>query len=314
MKCRKRPFQKGILQHCYQPSADGGLLFYSYSDYLVWFSMVCIEARKHDITLLAVCPMPDHIHLSLTAPSAMQMAAFMRDINSEYARHYHTVSKTEGPVFQSPFGSAPKYGAKKGRTNIIYVLNNPVERQLASKAVIYRWNFLAYAVSDHPFSSQLVVRKARRAMQNALKEVKEQFQRRQHLNYAQLKRLFAPLTPDESQQLTDFIIVTYNAIDYAAAIKFFDSYEDLLKALDATTGSEYDLNEVFIGKSDAHYKTMASVIMRELRPDDIHDILSLDLEHKVALFQLLRQHTDALADQIAKFLHMPMKKGPVQAF
>jgi REP element-mobilizing transposase RayT len=59
----KRAFQKGIIIHCYQRSAGGGLLFYSYSDYLVWFSIVCLAARRHRITLLAVCPMPDHIHL-----------------------------------------------------------------------------------------------------------------------------------------------------------------------------------------------------------------------------------------------------------
>ena len=314
MKRRKRPFQKGILQHCYQPSADGGLLFYSYSDYLVWFTIVCMAARRHGITILALCPMPDHIHLSLIAPSARAMAAFMRDINSEYARHFHTVSRSEGPVFRSPFGSAPKYGAKKGRSNILYVLNNPVERQLSEKAVDYRWSFLAYAVSVHPFSQELIVRRARKALQMAIKEVKQQFQKGQSMNYAQLKRLFAPLTPEESQQLTDYIIVTYNVIDYAAASRFFDNYEDLLKSLESNTGSEHDLNEVFIGKSDAHYKTMAATVMREIHPEDIHDILSLDLSHKFELFQLLRQRGDALSDQIAKFLHMPLKKGPIEEF
>lgn len=303
---QKRPFQSGILNHCYVPSVDGGVIFYSYSDYLVWFSIVCMEARKHRIKLLAVCPMPDHIHLSIVASSRRQLSGFMRDTLRKYAAQFNAVSKLKGPVFRESFGSAPKYGAKKGRTNLIYVWNNPTERQLAVHAESYRWNFLAYAESSHPFSEKLIIRKARKAVQNAVKEIKKQFLSGLSLNHAMLKRIFSSLSSNECQQITDFIIATYNAIDYAEAIRYFDSFQDLLVAVHANTGSEYDLNEVFIGKSDAHYAGMISVIMREVRPDDIHDILSLSAEQKYELFLLLRKHTRAMGEQIAKFLHLPV--------
>ena len=100
------------------------------------------------------------------------------------------------------------------------------------------------------------------------------------------------------------IISTYNVIDYPSAIGYFNSYEDMLTAMHATTGSEYDLNEIFIGKSDAHYARMATVVMRELQPNDIHDILSLPEVDKKEVFQLIRRYCDAPAEQIGKFLHM----------
>ncbi len=308
MKSRSRPFQKDIVTHCYQHSKDGGLLFYCYSDYLVWFTIICTVARRHKVTILAMCPMPDHVHISLRAASAKELSGFIGEASSWYAVRFNQVCKTEGPVFEPRFGSAPKYGAKRGRTNLLYVWNNPVERQLVQKAEDYRWNFLAYATSDHPFSKQLIIRKSSRAMQKAIKEVKAQFKAGLPMAYAQLQRLFASLGREECQQFTDFIITTYNVIDYKAALEFFESYEDLLIAAHATTSKEHDINEVFIGKSDAHYSKMAAVVMRELKPSDIHDILSLPPEKKYEIFELLRKHTDAMGEQIAKFLHMPLIK------
>jgi len=145
-------------------------------------------------------------------------------------------------------------------------------------------------------------------MQKAVREVKAQFKAGLPMTYAQLQRLFASISREECQQLADFIITTYNVIDYDAALEFFDSYEDLLKAAHSTTSKDHDINEVFIGKSDAHYAKMAAVVMRELKPADIHDILSMSLDKKLELFDLLRKHSEAMGEQIAKFLHMPLTK------
>ena len=309
MKSQRRPFQKGIINHCYQRSKDGGLIFYSYSDYLVWFTIVCTVARRYNVKVLALCPMPDHVHKSVVADSSKDLSAFMRDCSSLYALRFNHAGKTEGPVFEARFGSAPKYGAKNGRTNLMYVWNNPVERQLANKAEEYRWNFLAYAESDHPFSEKLIIRKAGRAMRKAVNEVKAQYKMGLPMTHMQLKRLFNTLTNEECQQLTDYIITTYNVIDYDTALAFFNSYDDLLKAVHSTTSKDHDINEVFIGKSDAHYLKMTSILLQELKLNDIHDILSMSPDKKFEAFQILRMHCDAMGEQIAKFLHMKFVKA-----
>lgn len=311
MQSLKRPFQKNVLNHCYQRTADGGLLFYSQLDYLVWFTNVCVSAKKHKVRILAMCPMPDHLHYSVEAVSQKELSAFIRESSSVFAREQNELCGRSGPLFESRFGSAPKTTDKKVRTNLIYVWNNPVERKLAVKAEDYRWTFLAYAQSTHPFSRKLVIRESRWVVQKAVKEVKSRHKAGKHLPYTMLKRLFAPLTPDEKQQLTDFIISTYNVIDYQAAINYFGSYQNLLTAVHSTTGSEYDISETNVGKSDKHYASMVSTVMRELAPQDIHDILRLSKEEKYEVFRLIRKHSYAMSDQIAKFLHLPLKKGPI---
>lgn len=315
MKSRKRPFQKDILNHCYQRSADGGVIFYNQLDRLLWFTVVCTTARKYGVQVLAMCPMADHVHLSARASSVRILSGFVGRYSHIFALEYNRVCHAGGPVFKHPFGSAPKYGAKKGRANLLYVGNNLVDRQMASAAEDARWSLVAYAVSDHPFSQPIVLRTASRPMQRAVKEVLACREQDVPLKYQQLKRLFKPLLPAEKQQLTDFIISRYNCIDYAAALEFFDGdYERFLTALHSNSGSEYDLNEVFLGKTDKPYAEMTRILMEEKGYEDIHEFLSLDNTEKYELFQLLRKHTNVMAKQIAAFLHLPVTEiGPEDA-
>lgn len=310
---KRRMIAKNLLIHCYQRSVHGNILFYCYSDYLVYFTGYCIQARKHHVQVLSLCLMPDHVHDSIIVKKSTDLMKFKRDFNTWYSRVHKPVCHCKDEaLLETPYGSAIKYGAKKARTLLIYVGNNPVERQLAAKAEDYRWNFLAYAQSDHPFSKKLILRQSRWSLRQAIKEVNAQYQAGKPLSYAQLQRLFKKLEPEEGQQLTDYIIRKYNVIDYPEAIRYFDRYEDMLSAMHSTTGSEYDINEPFLGKSDAHYARMTAIIMRERHPNDIHDILGLDIAEKFTLFQLIRKYSSAMSEQIAKFLHMPMKMGPVE--
>ena len=304
---KRRKFIKDILTHCYQRSADDGVLFYTYSDHLVYFTLYCTLARKHGIRILGLCQMPDHVHDSVRAKRKEDLGAFKCELNSSFSRQWNDRSRTKGAVLERRYGWAQKLGDKKARTNLIYVGNNPVERRLVEKAEDYRWNYLAYSISCHPFSEKLVIRDARWPLQKAVKEVKTQFNAAKPLNYAQLQRLFAPLDKKEKLQLADFIITTYNCIDYEEAIRFFDSREDMFTALHATTGSEYDINEVFVGKTDAPYTHMTAFLLKNHYVEDIHDILSLSIDEKYDLFLRLKPEVDVPAEQIGKYLHLPMK-------
>ena len=203
---KRRIFYRDILNHCYQRTADGGVLFYSVSDHLVYFTLYCTLARKHSIQVLSLCQMPDHIHDAVRAGRRDALEEFKRETNMQFSRMRNELCRVSGAVFESPFGSAP----------------------------------------------------------------------------------------------------SYNVIDYDAAISFFDSYEDMLVAMHATTGSEHDLNEIFIGKSDAHYKRMTTIVLREGSVKDVHDIPAMSVDEKYDLFLLLRRMTEAPAEQIAHFLHMPL--------
>jgi REP element-mobilizing transposase RayT len=310
MRKLKRLFKSGILNHCFQRSADGGVIFYSQSDYLIWFTTVCTAAQRHKVKVLSMCPMPDHTHMSVTAETVQELSAFYGEANRTFSRSHNQVCGTRMSWFESTYGSVPKQGAKAGRTNLIYVGNNAVERQLAVNAEDYRWSFLAYAVSDHPFSDKLVLREASWHMKNAVREVRAQHKRGKPLTYNQLRRITSKLDLREREQLVDFIITTYNIIDYTEALRYFDgSFENYLVALHSTTTHEYDLNETFEGRSDAWYAQMAQILIREKRLPDIHEFLSWPLEKRKELYPLLRNRTRATPGQICKFLHIPKVKA-----
>lgn len=225
-----------------------------------------------------------------------------------YAKYGQAPQIRKREIFVKNFGSAIKKGDKKARTNIIYIGNNPVERHLVEKAEDYQWNYLAYAVSPNPFSKPLVIRKASCEMKKAIEVIKGMHREDQPLSYTLLKRLFSKLDSQERKQLIDFIVTTYSVIDYAAASRFFDSYEDMIGAMHYNTGSEYDINEVFIGRSDACYADIASWLRSRLNLKDIHDVFLLSEEKRTDLIFEIHKSTGASLEQIAKFLRLTITK------
>ena len=303
---KSRLIYRDILTHCYQRTADRGILFYTFSDYIVYFTIYCLMARKYNIRVLALCQMPDHIHDSIVSGCKRNISLFKSEVNKRFSRAWNSNISSSGSVFEGPFGSAPKIGDKKARSNLIYVYNNPVERRLVKRAAEYRWNYLAYGHSSHPFSEKLVIRYSSPALQRAVKEVKRVFLAGLPMNYALLKRLFDSLDRMERLQLTDYIISTYNIIEYDSASRFFGGFEDMIRAIDSSTGNEFDLNEIFVGKSDICYRQMTSALLQEQHLKDIHEILTKTKEEKYDLLLLLMKHTSADPKQISKFLHLPV--------
>lgn len=307
----KRTVIKGVLNHSYQRLIDRGILFYDVSDYLLYFTIFCVTACKYKVRVLKLVQMPDHVHHATIAEQNRELSRFMQEYASTFAREYNQAVGRKGPLWDTPFGSVPKTTDKKVRTCLIYLDNNPVERQLVTAAEDYRWNYLAYGKSDHPFSEAIKLREASMPLRRALQEVQALHKQGRYLPYLLLKRLFASL-PDkrESKQLTDYIIHTYSIIDHQAAIRYFGSYEEELIAAHATTGSEYDIREHFMGKSDVYYRQMTELILRSGRVQHPHQVISLPIEEKWELFQYLRRETFATSEQIGAFLHLPIKRIP----
>lgn len=308
MKGRTRRFYKDILMHCYQRTTSNGLLAYSVSDFLVLLTIMSTAQKKYDLECIKLCFMFDHLHWSGLCRRRQDLSAFVHDYTTLFVRERNRHFGLHGPLFCSPFGSAPKIGDKAARTNCIYVDNNPVERKMCERAEQYQWNFLAYAVSDHPFSEPYRAREASTALRRARLVVKQRATSGRHLGYRLLSSFFAPLGKKEREQLTDYIITCYNFLDYPGAIRYFGSYEKMLAATHTTTGSEYDLNEIFIGKSDAVYYKLIRLVLARYRLTDIHEILHWSLEEKFACFRFLHGRTAATAEQVAKFLAMPLQR------
>lgn len=304
MKRRNRKFYPGVVNHCYQRTVNGFLLFYDVFDCLVYFTLFCSFIRKHDIGVVGLTLMPDHIHSALDADRKKEMSSCIQEITGTYALLNNIECNRKTPLFRHPFGSAPKKGEKATRTNVIYLGNNPVERGICEKAEQYRWNFLAYAKSDHPFSEKLNLSKASKAMRNAVQEVKRAQEQNKYLGYAILRRLYGKLTSKEKQQLTDFIISKYNVIDYGYSISLFGSYENMIHAMHCTTGSEHDLKEVRVGKSDKCYSEVTVFLKQLLGIKNIHRLFDLSEAQRQELFFTVLKNVEITPQQLAKYLRI----------
>lgn len=305
---KKRKVYKGVVNHCYQRSEDRGLIFYTVSDYLLYFTIYCITAVKYQVRVLKLVLMPDHLHQAVIELRRGHLSRFQQECQSRFAREQNKLCRRKGQLFEHPYGSASKYEDKKVRTTLVYLDNNPVERKLAENAEDYRWNFLAYGNSDHPFSDKIVLSQASMPLRRALKRVESLHAEGRFLPYPLLQKMFRSLPDDsEREQLVDYIIVTYSIIDHEGAIRYFGSYQEEVLAAHATSGSEHDLKELFIGKSDACYATMMRVLKHAGRyVNDIHEIFKLSSAERQELLTLLRSQTSAPTKQIAAFLRLPL--------
>ena len=295
----------GQPHHVYQRSSDRGLLFYTAADVLTHFTIYTTYARLYRITVLGVCPMRDHVHGMIIPPSKEMMAKFEGATNRAYTVEFNIDTGTKGPLFEHSYNCAARKDLKRIRSSIIYLYNNPVEKHLCKKAIDARWNFLAYGFSPNPFSEPLIIRKASVPMANCIKEVKYMRSQGKYLNQRIIHRMFKSLDARERAQLADYIIVTYSAIDYRKLFSFWDSPEQMLTAMNSTTGSEYDIGEkVNKALSDRVYSEISHVLEKHYGFKRAKDVLILPEKNRYNLMNKLIINTDASEYQIKKFLHM----------
>ena len=305
MKGRKIPIVKAdTVHHVYQNTRNGYLIFYSVKDYLILFSVITVVARRYGIQILGICMMPDHIHLIVYVRDPEWFRDFVRDYTSNFTKLYNRHYGLSGPLFNTPFGCAPKIIHKKIRSAIAYVYNNPVEGHLALKVEEDRWNFLAYATEKHPFSEKLRIDKARWALRKALYTVKACKRDRRWLNYAEIEKVTEELSPRELQQFTDYTIRKYNCINYDAAISYYGSYDKMVTALNANTGSEYDLTEDTFAKDYRIYKTMILALCHGMKMETMENVFNLPRPDRHRLKRSLIRNKGATEKEVAKLLRL----------
>ena len=308
---KRRKVYPGEVHHVCQKTEGKVVIFYSQADYLVFFSIFCTVAERMGIPILALCPMPDHLHQVCIAYSQRQLADFVREYSRLFARAWNDSRERTGPLFHHNFCSAVKMGAKQVRTTLAYNYNNPVERKIVRQAEDYRWNFLAYARNAAPFSAPFVPRNASKSLRNALKEAEICREEGKYLNYAQLGRWQKTLSSEERQQLTDQLIDLWNIIDYQKAIDYYGSLEGMTRAFHDNTGSEWDIPEDRDNYSDAVYADCTTLLLQKGLVGTPREIPNLSPDRKQELSRLFDLNDEAY-DLIDEILGPPEEELSVE--
>jgi hypothetical protein len=160
---------------------------------------------------------------------------------------------------------------------------------------------MAYYDTDYPFSEKIVLNQASKRMRWAMRYVIELHGKNRPLDYRIQSMLFKGLNAKERKQLIDFIVVQYNFLDYSAITKHFGSFERALIAMDANTGSEYDIIEEW--EDYSVFRTMTETVSKAGFKMETINFRSMERNSLHRIIRLLRRVT---RDKkiIRQFLHL----------
>lgn len=302
----KRKFTYRGYIHIFQITADRGICFYTAADCLVWFTLFCVLAEKYDVHVLAVCIMLNHFHIEAHFPSPEQMAGMMQELDAKFTLKYNRQYGLSGKLFKGRYGSAPKSKIQEVRDNVVYVYNNPIPKRAVARAELYRWNFLAYMDSDHPFSERVVIRRSSRNLLAVMAMVREFRRRRAPLEYSFFDGMYESLDREERLQVLDYIVKCYNVVRYEDLRSMWGNYESLCTALKTVGGAEYDVADDRSQEDYRHYYQMMKLVP---------ELAGVDLAVK-RFNRMGKRELDRLAWEICrrigaskvelgKFLHLP---------
>ena len=109
------------------------------------------------------------------------------------------------------------------------------------------------------------------------------------------------LDPSEWEEVVDYIIVKYSSFDYEALLDYYDSYENMLIAVNSNTGGEYDIREEFNAFSDLAYGEMLDYCRYSMTDAKVRELIMWPIEKKLNLFNQLKINTSATDRQISVY-------------
>ena len=299
---KKRNFKEDIPQHVYVRGTGGGIIFYSLEDCVFYITLYFCLSRKHGITTYAFSLMPNHAHSQQKAGSLKSFTAFNKDLLGIFAQAYNLRHGRHGPLFDKPFGSAPKQTGKLIKSNISYICNNGAEGKLSKGILDYRWNMVAYCKDSNPFSERVSTRHCSRKFLRARKLIKSFRESLTPLGYELQETLYKGLDHGEKMRIIDFILSEYNVLDREGMTLSFGSIGKAILAMEANSGSEHDIMEDWDDYSV--YRRMIRCVTGEGMDIRRVNFESMGEKELIKLRRRLKKATGASERQLDKFLHM----------
>jgi len=299
-KLHKNYFNPRAIQHIYQRAADRGVIFYTLEDRLVYYTIAAVQSKKHCVRIAAASIMFTHTHQSVLADSLQNLRDYLHGTNTVFSRLYNLRYGRKGRLFGKPPGRAQKNDSKSMRSNIIYVFNNHVEKGLCKRAVQERWSLLSFSITSHPFSHPLDRVNASSILRRALNKIDKRINKNQNLDYRDLDRVLPFLNQIEKEQFIDYVISRYAWVNFSLPTALFGRLEDLITAVDSTTGNEYDINEEHSAISDKYYPRLIRLVENE---NVLKDIFTMTSETKTEHIVSAHNRTGAPLYILRKFYH-----------
>ena len=300
----KRKFNEDGIMHIYQRTISGFNIFYCIEDFIVFYTIVAVYARKFKIIMIGLCQMIDHTHLLASCSSLGQLSRFISAYTSRFVREFNQFTGRKGPLFKKAYGSAVKMESKKIRSAIAYLFNNPVEKKICTAAEDYKWSYLTlYDPERKPID---IAAGCSKNLRKAIKRITGCFNNGNYIGYVFLGKLFKDLNNEEKKTVVEYIMELYFPFAVKETLDYYKSYEDMITAINSNTGSEYEIKEKHYGKTDVPYREIIACL-KEMGISDVRSVLTMNIFQKHGLGAHLKKQTSASYTQIRKFLQIPFK-------
>ena len=295
-------FKAGFPHHVYSKALNGNIVFYSVKDCIFYSTLYFSLGRKYSIRTSSLCLMPNHTHSQEIVPDIKTFRRFHSELNSQFASNYNRYHGRSGPLFQSPFGYAPKTSGKKIRENIVYIANNPVVGGLCDDVGSYRWNFIPYRNDRNPFSSAIHLSEESKPMRRSIRLCNYFHGEGLPLNYERQNQIYSGLSRQEKKKMIDYIISKYISLDYDfVSSSFGGHYENALMVMQSNSGAEYEIPEDI---ENYQIYTRMITIMRDAGYNMERICMELLEPSEIERLSFIFSCAGADPMQIKKFLHL----------
>ncbi len=129
----------GLAHHVTQRGNGRQKVFFSDEDYQLYLRLITGSCKAANVTCLAYCLMPNHLHLILVPKDEDGLCSCLAKANRAYAGIINARRKVTGHFWQGRYGSVPMDDAHLHEA-LRYVLLNPVKAKLVDKPEQWAWS------------------------------------------------------------------------------------------------------------------------------------------------------------------------------
>jgi len=144
-----RQVLQGVPHHVVLRGNNRRRLFSYRRDYLYFISLMSRHLPSANITLHALCLMPNHVHLLLTPLEESSLGGFVKRTAQRYAQVRNRRYQTTGKLFEQRYYSRPMKSEAHLAVATAYIDLNPVRARLVDDGTRYLWSTLRIHAGRH---------------------------------------------------------------------------------------------------------------------------------------------------------------------
>ena len=105
-----------------------------------YLKLINESKAQYKLDFLAYCLMSNHAHFAIYTEEKSDLAKFMHEINSKYAKIYNKEKNRCGVLFRNRYQIQPIYSARQLINCINYIHQNPVKANMVTKCEDYKYS------------------------------------------------------------------------------------------------------------------------------------------------------------------------------